>query len=50
MELDYAIGQILLKVRQLGLDNDTFTFFSSDNGAATYAFTAGKADCLIFDS
>lgn len=41
MEIDYAIGKLLDKLRQLGLDDNTFTFFSSDNGAATYANTLG---------
>lgn len=34
MELDDAIGQILARLRTLGLDNNTFVFFTSDNGAA----------------
>ena len=42
MEIDDGIGQIFDKLKQLHLDNNTFVFFSSDNGAATYAFTEGK--------
>lgn len=34
MELDYSIGQILLLLRGLGIDKNTFVFFTSDNGAA----------------
>ena len=42
MEIDYGVGKILDKLKQLHLDDNTFVFFSSDNGAATYAFTEGK--------
>ena len=41
MELDAGVGEILKKLRELKIDRDTFVFFSSDNGAATYAFTEG---------
>lgn len=41
MELDYGVGSILNKLKQLKIDGNTFVFFSSDNGAATYAFTEG---------
>ncbi|KAG5269963.1 hypothetical protein AALO_G00187100 [Alosa alosa] len=34
MELDYSVGQILDGLRTLGIHNNTFVFFSSDNGAA----------------
>lgn len=34
MELDYSVGQILSSLRSLGIDNNTFVFFTSDNGAA----------------
>lgn len=34
MELDYSIGQILKWLRTFGIDNNTFVFFTSDNGAA----------------
>lgn len=34
MELDNGIGQILSRLRSLGIENDTFVFFTSDNGAA----------------
>ncbi|XP_070575567.1 N-acetylgalactosamine-6-sulfatase-like [Ptychodera flava] len=33
-ELDFGVGQILDKLRSLNIDNNTFVFFSSDNGAA----------------
>ncbi|KAJ7986060.1 hypothetical protein DPEC_G00346890 [Dallia pectoralis] len=34
MELDDSVGQILSALRDLGIDQDTFVFFTSDNGAA----------------
>nr|XP_002736267.2 PREDICTED: N-acetylgalactosamine-6-sulfatase-like [Saccoglossus kowalevskii] len=34
MELDYGVGQILGKLKELQIENNTFVFFSSDNGAA----------------
>lgn len=34
MELDYSVGQILDWLSILGIDKNTFVFFSSDNGAA----------------
>ncbi|KAF6715670.1 N-acetylgalactosamine-6-sulfatase [Oryzias melastigma] len=34
MELDYSVGQILTKLQDLGIENNTFVFFTSDNGAA----------------
>ena len=34
MELDYSVGQILSQLRTLGIENNTFVFFTSDNGAA----------------
>lgn len=36
MEMDYCIGKILDKLNELGIDRNTFVFFTSDNGAATY--------------
>ena len=41
-ELDDAVGQILNTLMSLGVANNTFVFFSSDNGAATYAKQAGQ--------
>ncbi|KAL5022855.1 hypothetical protein ScPMuIL_002010 [Solemya velum] len=43
-ELDYGVGQILQKLKDLHVDNNTLVFFSSDNGAATYAKTAGGSN------
>lgn len=34
MELDYSVGQILSLLQTLGIENNTFVFFTSDNGAA----------------
>ena len=31
-ELDFSIGQVFDKLKQLGLDNDTLVIFTSDNG------------------
>ena len=45
-ELDYGVGKILNKLIQLNIHENTFVFFSSDNGAATYAKTGGKS-CFI---
>ena len=41
-ELDYGVGMILKKLIELKQHENTFVFFSSDNGAATYAKTQGK--------
>ena len=41
-ELDYGVGVILHKLIQLKQDENTFVFFSSDNGAATYAKEQGE--------
>lgn len=40
-ELDDGVGQILQKLVDLGIANNTLTIFSSDNGAATYAKEMG---------
>ena len=45
MELDYGVGQILSTLKRLGIAGNTLVFFSSDNGAATYAKLGG----LIFE-
>lgn len=34
MELDHSIGQILSLLQNLGIEKNTFVFFTSDNGAA----------------
>lgn len=34
MELDYSVGQILSLLHALGIEQNTFVFFTSDNGAA----------------
>ncbi|XP_077419844.1 N-acetylgalactosamine-6-sulfatase isoform X1 [Vanacampus margaritifer] len=41
MELDYSVGQILSRLRTLGIENSTFVFFTSDNGAA---LTSGPSE------
>jgi len=44
--LDEQVGQILEKLRELGIHDNTIVFFTSDNGP-TYS---GGADSLFFDS
>ena len=44
MELDYSIGKILQSLKDNGVDKDTLVFFTSDNGAATYAKTSGGSN------
>lgn len=46
MELDYGVGQVLGKIRELGIANNTFVLFSSDNGAALYASESGECRML----
>ena len=41
MEMDYCVGAILQKLKDLGIDENTFVFFTSDNGAATYRGAQG---------
>ena len=41
MEMDYCVGAILQKLKDLDIAKDTFVFFTSDNGAATYRRTDG---------
>ncbi|XP_071172912.1 N-acetylgalactosamine-6-sulfatase-like [Mytilus edulis] len=43
-ELDYSVGQILQSLKDNGVDKNTVVFFSSDNGAATYAKTGGGSN------
>ncbi|XP_053402035.1 N-acetylgalactosamine-6-sulfatase-like isoform X1 [Mercenaria mercenaria] len=43
-ELDYGVGKILNKLTQLEIHENTFVFFSSDNGAATYAKIHGGSN------
>jgi N-acetylgalactosamine-6-sulfatase len=42
MELDDGVGRILQRLVDLKIDNDTFVFFSSDNGAALHSGINGK--------
>ena len=41
-ELDDSVGKILQKLQDLGIANNTFVFFSSDNGAALVSRVQGK--------
>ena len=41
MEMDYCVGVILQKLKDLGIEKNTFVFFTSDNGAATYRGSEG---------
>ncbi|KAK2188996.1 hypothetical protein NP493_118g03014 [Ridgeia piscesae] len=43
-ELDYGVGEILKQVSKLGLANNTFVFFSSDNGAAKISGPRGGSN------
>ncbi|XP_029641081.1 N-acetylgalactosamine-6-sulfatase-like [Octopus sinensis] len=43
-ELDYGVGRILKTLSKFNLAKDTFVFFSSDNGAATYAKSHGGSN------
>ncbi len=43
-ELDSGVGQILSRLKRLGIDKETLVIFSSDNGAATYAKESGKPE------
>ena len=40
-ELDDSVGRILHKLIDLGVSNNTFVFFSSDNGGALTSKTRG---------
>ncbi|XP_074522304.1 N-acetylgalactosamine-6-sulfatase [Halichoeres trimaculatus] len=37
MELDYSVGQILAQLVSLGIEKNTFVFFTSDNGASLFS-------------
>lgn len=41
--LDDAIGQIIRKVRELGLEENTLICFASDNGGASYTYATDNA-------
>lgn len=45
MELDYSVGQMLAWLRALGIDKDTFVFFTSDNGAAVMSGPKQSKSC-----
>ena len=42
MELDYGVGQILQTLKTLNIEENTFVFFTSDNGAAITSKTKSK--------
>lgn len=44
MELDHSVGQILSLLKSLGVENNTFVFFTSDNGAALVSETEGGSN------
>lgn len=46
MEIDHGVGRIMDELKKLKIENDTFMFFSSDNGAATYAYEEGSCGIL----
>ena len=41
-ELDYGVGVLLSKLKELGIANNTLVFFSSDNGGAMYSKEQGE--------
>jgi arylsulfatase A-like enzyme len=41
MELDYDVGQLLKKLDDLGIANNTIVIFTSDNGAETFSWPDG---------
>ena len=41
MELDWSVGQVLAKLKELGLDENTLVVFTSDNGATFGGSTGG---------
>ncbi len=41
-ELDDGMGQILARVKEHGIAENTFAFFTSDNGGAVYAREKGE--------
>ncbi|XP_078367421.1 N-acetylgalactosamine-6-sulfatase-like [Oculina patagonica] len=43
-ELDNSVGRILQKLKDLGISNNTFVFFSSDNGAALVSKARGGSN------
>lgn len=52
--LDEAVGQILEKIEQSGIEENTLIFFLSDNGGAVYTHTTNNAPlnggkCTSFD-
>ena len=40
-EIDWSVGQILGRLKELGLDDNTWVIFSSDNGPRTWGGEAG---------
>lgn len=45
-KLDTDVGTIVALIKKLGLDNDTYIFFTSDNGP----HKEGGADPVFFNS
>lgn len=41
MELDWSVGQVLAKLKEVGIDDRTLVMFSSDNGATFGGSTGG---------
>ena len=46
MEVDYGVGVLLAKLRELKIEDNTLVFFSSDNGAGTCATSCSFAKLL----
>ena len=41
MELDWEVGELLKKIDQLGIADNTIVLFTSDNGAETFSWPDG---------
>jgi arylsulfatase A-like enzyme len=48
--MDDAVGRVLNKIRELGLEKDTLVFFFSDNGGPTRQTTSGNGPLRGFKS
>lgn len=51
-ELDWSVGQVMDKLKQLGLDEDTIVVYTSDNGGPSYrnGYPTYKESTTVFQS